>query len=245
MENAHNTDIRDMLDMVARGLRSLQTDQGQKQSSSYEVRHFHKKLYLNPGLDDSMNLDSLYEVEDETQQSPTMDEVILAAKRDSLGHFVEALGIDANEELTKASEKGEVEKARLLIDVEGLDINKSTAEDGTTALWAASKSGNADIVELLLAHPEINCNVDCAWEGSTALHVAAHNGHVRVVELLLDQRGIDVNSVTSDCGRTALWTASSQGHVKVVRKLIGHPDIDVNLGTSGMRFSCVGTCVTT
>ena len=67
MENAHCTDIRDMLDMVAKSLRSLQTDQGQKQSSSYEVRHFHKKLYLNPGLDDSMNLESLYEDAVETQ----------------------------------------------------------------------------------------------------------------------------------------------------------------------------------
>jgi len=51
MDLACDTDLRDMLDEVGRRLTSYETDVGTKQSFSYEVRHFYKKLYFNPGMD--------------------------------------------------------------------------------------------------------------------------------------------------------------------------------------------------
>ena len=45
---AADTDLRDMLDEVARKLKLYESERGTKQSFSYEVRHFYRKLYLNP-----------------------------------------------------------------------------------------------------------------------------------------------------------------------------------------------------
>ena len=49
MEHAHCKDIKDMLDLVGVNLGELQTNEGMRQSSAYEVRHFSKKLYFRPG----------------------------------------------------------------------------------------------------------------------------------------------------------------------------------------------------
>jgi len=50
MENAKDMDLRDMLDLTAMKLREYESEAGTKQSFGYEVRHFYKKLYFNPGL---------------------------------------------------------------------------------------------------------------------------------------------------------------------------------------------------
>ena len=51
MEHAHNTNLRDMLDLVALDLKqNFTSETGAKQSFNYDVRHFYKKLYFNPGL---------------------------------------------------------------------------------------------------------------------------------------------------------------------------------------------------
>ena len=51
MEHAHNTNLRDMLDLVALDLKqNFTSEAGTKQSFNYDVRHFYKKLYFNPGL---------------------------------------------------------------------------------------------------------------------------------------------------------------------------------------------------
>merc|ERR1711915_145684 len=50
MERSHDTSLRDMLDMVARTLKSYKTETGKKQSFKYEVIHFYKKLFFQPGL---------------------------------------------------------------------------------------------------------------------------------------------------------------------------------------------------
>lgn len=51
MRFAASTDIRDMLDKVSMEMRSYESENGMKQTCSYEVRHFYKKLFLNPGID--------------------------------------------------------------------------------------------------------------------------------------------------------------------------------------------------
>ena len=43
-------DLREMLDEVARRLKNYESENGFKQSCSYENRHFYNKLYFNPGI---------------------------------------------------------------------------------------------------------------------------------------------------------------------------------------------------
>ena len=50
MNQACEMDLREMLDEVARRLRSYESENGSKQSCSYENRHFYNKLYFNPGI---------------------------------------------------------------------------------------------------------------------------------------------------------------------------------------------------
>ncbi len=39
-----------MLDLVGQNMRKYESKDGEKQSCSYEVIHFYKKLFFNPGL---------------------------------------------------------------------------------------------------------------------------------------------------------------------------------------------------
>jgi len=50
MEMSVNTDLRDMLDIVAERLEKYESEMGTKQSFAYEVRHFYKKLFFNPDM---------------------------------------------------------------------------------------------------------------------------------------------------------------------------------------------------
>eukprot|EP00092_Neocalanus_flemingeri_P031123 GFUD01033806.1.p1 GENE.GFUD01033806.1~~GFUD01033806.1.p1 ORF type:complete len:318 (-),score=80.68 GFUD01033806.1:74-1027(-) len=50
MERSCDTNLRDMLDEVARMLKKYQTEKGAKQSFKYDVIHFYKKVFFHPGL---------------------------------------------------------------------------------------------------------------------------------------------------------------------------------------------------
>ena len=53
MKESHHFELRELLDEVARKLSTF-TDVGEtRQSCSYETRNFYKKLYFNPGIDES------------------------------------------------------------------------------------------------------------------------------------------------------------------------------------------------
>merc|ERR1711915_983247 len=51
MEQAKDTNLRDMLDEVGLVLSRYESEMGTKQSFNYDVRHFYKKLYFNPGIE--------------------------------------------------------------------------------------------------------------------------------------------------------------------------------------------------
>jgi len=50
-EHSHDTDVRDMLDMVSENLIERESDTRLKQQCTIESRGFTKKLYFHPGLD--------------------------------------------------------------------------------------------------------------------------------------------------------------------------------------------------
>ena len=58
MAHAATTDIRDMLDQVSAEMSSYVSENGTKQACSYEVRHFYKKLFFNPGIRTAENIGS-------------------------------------------------------------------------------------------------------------------------------------------------------------------------------------------
>lgn len=134
--------------------------------------------------------------------------------------------------LTMASEKGQVEVVRLLLDG-GARID--TKDDKTrTALMYAAKNGHADVVRVLLskgANP--NARNDYPREyfrlhGSSphtykdnqvsALMYAAGGGHTEVVSILI-AAGARVNA-KAYYEETALMFAAAKGHTGTVQKLL-------------------------
>ena len=54
-------------------MREYESESGNKQSSSYEVIHFYKKLYFNPGLyEDGASARNSYSVVEEVPPSPSL-----------------------------------------------------------------------------------------------------------------------------------------------------------------------------
>ncbi len=50
MEKCCDHELHELLSMVGQRMRMFKSPRGNKQSFSYEVIHFYKKLYFNPGL---------------------------------------------------------------------------------------------------------------------------------------------------------------------------------------------------
>ena len=155
--------------------------------------------------------------------------------------------------LVWAAHHGNVGVVRILVAVDGIEVNKRDSI-GDTALMKASRWGHVDVVRMLLAVDGIDVNkvdrrygdtalimasrwghVDVARmlvnhagrDGDTALMKASRWGQVNVVRMLLAVDGIEVNHAGRD-GLTALMMASLHGHVDVVRMLLAVDGIDVN-----------------
>ena len=113
-----------------------------------------------------------------------------------------------------ASEKGQVEVARMLIE-RGAD-EAAQNEYGDIPLHLASRKGEVEVVRMLIER-----GADVAAQnkdGDTPLHLASQNGEVDVVCMLIEH-GADVAAHTKD-GETPLHLASQSGEVDVVRMLI-------------------------
>jgi len=116
-----------------------------------------------------------------------------------------------NKELLKASEKGDVEKVKKLLE-EGADVN---AKDflGFTSLHLAASNGHFNVVKLLIEKgADVNAKVR---GGSTPLHLAASNGHFNVVKLLLEH-GSDPD-IKNIWGNTAIDLARTNRHYDIVK----------------------------
>ena len=115
--------------------------------------------------------------------------------------------------LMNASNKGHIEKVKLLLD-KGADPN-IVSPFGITALMDATHNDHTDIVELLLDN---GADIDFVSPfGKTALIGASIIGYRDIVELLLDR---DSNPNIRDYnGVTALMCASG-GHIEIVELLL-------------------------
>ena len=130
-----------------------------------------------------------------------------------------------------ASEKGHHEIVQLLLEIEGIDINKASGSadtdgytaDGYTALIGASWYEQAEVVKLLMQKEGIDIN-KADERGNSALFFVSRNGNTEILQLLLEQDGIEINK-EDNFGETALNKAVLWGNAEVVQLLLNEEGI--------------------
>lgn len=124
------------------------------------------------------------------------------------------------EELTKAAEKGQVNKIRQLLS-QGLDIDVPNSKSLTALMAAVIAGQEQSAVFLIKCGACVNAIVDNPLAGDaygwTPLKFAAEKGHIALLKILI-KAGADVNHERS--GFTALGQAAKYGHLAALRLLI-------------------------
>ena len=168
-------------------------------------------------------------------------------------HLLESAG--AKHSLLWASEGGHTEIVRMLVGMEGVDVNKEAF--GSTPLCSACENGHLEVVKVLLNAQGIDINkhrpIFFAQENNRieivqllhnagALHSidhsiqwAAREGHAQILKMFLEVEGVDVNAQLKEsrwkCAkseRTPLFWACENCHFEVVKVLLTAKGIDVN-----------------
>eukprot|EP00116_Pleurobrachia_bachei_P008216 sb/3468478/ len=113
---------------------------------------------------------------------------------------------------------GALEIVDILLEVEGIDVDKAINHLGSTPLIFATKMVYNSIVEKLLkARAQVNA---ADSSGKTALHWAAAVANVHALEMLL-QYGANKDAENQK-RETPLYLASREGKLEVVKVLILH-----------------------
>ena len=128
--------------------------------------------------------------------------------------------------LHRASQSGDVDKVRELLEGGKYDVN-CVDWDERTPLHEAASEGHLGVVRVLISEFKADVNVHNK-SGLTPLHEAASEGHLGVVRVLISEFKADVN-VHNNNGVTPLHWAASEGHLGVVRVLISEFKADVNV----------------
>jgi ankyrin repeat protein len=128
--------------------------------------------------------------------------------------------------LQVAADRGHVRLVKLLLQVDGIDVNFRGGPLETAPLGLAARRGRSAIVKLLLDREgiEVNRQDDSGW---TALCRAVHCNHLEAAKLLLERDDIDVN-LPQESGWTALYLACHNGCQPLVDLLLERDDIDPN-----------------
>ena len=122
---------------------------------------------------------------------------------------------DENPPLYTASQNGQLDIVRALLD-QGADVNEtSSIGSRRSALHVASLAGKIEVAILLIERgAQVNLR---SRGGSVPLHLASVTGNLAVARLLLDH-GASVNASTRH-GWTALHLASGEGHLHIAQLL--------------------------
>ena len=87
-------------------------------------------------------------------------------------------------ELKRACSAGDAVLVERLLSMSGVDVNRTDAQRGSSALMFACHAGHAAVVQLLLAAPGIDVNHTNAG-GLSALIMASEHGHDQVDRAVL------------------------------------------------------------
>merc|ERR1712166_1561193 len=120
---------------------------------------------------------------------------------------------------------GLLDEARVLLDLDGIDINYSD-KDGRTSLYIASENGHIATVKLLIAKDSylrlgLNVNQATIDDGVSPLWMASQEGHIDTTKALIEADA-NVNQVRTDNGISPLWVACYYNHHNIVRLLNQH-----------------------
>ena len=140
------------------------------------------------------------------------------------GNVNQALTTDGGSPLFVASQKGNVDLVKVLLEADG-NVNQVRTKDGASPLWMASKNGNVDTVKVLI---KAGCDVNQArTNGCSPLLISSQNGHVATVKALL-AAGVNVNQALPTNGVSPLFIASQKNHKNIVLQLLSIPNININ-----------------
>ena len=133
--------------------------------------------------------------------------------------------------LHTASSRGFTSVVKVLIKVDGIDVNRVHDRDGISAFYWACENGHIPIINLLLKVPGIEIN-PIACDGvnggqASAFWFACLLGRTAVIRRLLKVKGIDFNR-PDKYGSTPLHIASQNNFVPIVDLLLKMDGIDVN-----------------
>ncbi|XP_057313101.1 serine/threonine-protein phosphatase 6 regulatory ankyrin repeat subunit B-like isoform X3 [Hydractinia symbiolongicarpus] len=116
-----------------------------------------------------------------------------------------------------AAKNGHVGAVRMLINSDGVIVDKPTSKKGYIPLHMAIVEGHNEVASLLLSRSADQIRFKCA-AGRAPLHFAAAHGHLQLVQLLLGQ-GAEINDPDNN-GWTPLHYAADAGFLEVVRYLV-------------------------
>ena len=126
--------------------------------------------------------------------------------------------------LSHATEGGDENLVRLLLEIDTLDPHAKDENDRTPLSYAA-EGGYSNIVKLLLDTMESDVDAEDN-EGRTPLSYAAESGHAEVVELLFGTKKVNPDSEDYN-SRRPLLHAAKHGHEAVVERLL-REDVDAD-----------------
>ena len=129
--------------------------------------------------------------------------------------------------LSVAVRDGHEAIVKMLLQRKDVDVNQSTSDFGSTALYMCCRNGHTHICKMLLARGEIDVNKAMA-AGLTPFYIACSEGKSEIVEMLLARAEIEVNKARTDDGATPLFAACYTGHKTIVATLLARAEIDVN-----------------
>ncbi|ETS78911.1 hypothetical protein PFICI_08764 [Pestalotiopsis fici W106-1] len=114
---------------------------------------------------------------------------------------------------------------KLLLQVEGMDVNRKDCHLMTPLAWAAQE-GQAEIARLLLRDGRVEINSKNGESELTPLALAARGRDEGIVQLLLETKGVDINSKDRE-GQTPLALAIKRGTTKTIEFLLQAEGIDI------------------
>jgi ankyrin repeat protein len=116
----------------------------------------------------------------------------------------------------------------LLLNHEGIDLNKTFTTHGVSPLFKACQTGNAKIVKVLLRTGLVDINRPTLCnEKVSPLLCAIQNGHKKVVKVLLKDCNIDINQPGSEKAETPLMYAIWKNRPDIVKLLVSTGKLDL------------------